>query len=217
MDEHPIDHPFVESDEVMSDDAEVATRRRWPIVVVSVVIVVVAIGAAFYVGGESLPAALPKPRRRLRLRGPDVERRVGGESRVGRRPAGRGLDRAHRVVPRRGGLHDLERPTLSRHHREGHAAGHPLGLVGRARVLRLKPGAPGAYGYKGGPSFTPTTLASKGQLELVIHWNEECVPTSADSGIETYRGVNVEYSFVGFHHTVSVPIQNLNIGPRSTC
>jgi hypothetical protein len=217
VDEHPIDHPFVESDEVMSDDAEVATRRRWPIVVVSVVIVVVAIGAAFYVAASHY-----QPLSQSLDGGYGSEVLTSNGVLAASRASVEGLQGVVWTEPTASfrvevvfTISNVQRFPVTIEKVTPPAI--PSGSSDVRVFFDSKPGAPGAYGYKGGPSFTPTTLASKGQLELVIHWNEECVPTSADSGIETYRGVNVEYSFVGFHHTVSVPIQNLNIGPRSTC
>jgi len=53
VDEHSMDHPFVENDESMDDESEERQkRRRWPVVVVSVVIVIVAIGVALYVAAS---------------------------------------------------------------------------------------------------------------------------------------------------------------------
>jgi hypothetical protein len=51
----------------------------------------------------------------------------------------------------------------------------------------------------------------------VVHWNQECVPTSAASGTTTYTTLPVEYTFLGFHHTVNVPIDAMTIAPRATC
>ena len=75
----------------------------------------------------------------------------------------------------------------------------------------------GAYGYRGGPAFSPTALASKAQLQLAVDWIQQCVPTSATNAATTYTSVPVVSTFMGFRHTVSVPIDRLTIAPRQDC
>jgi hypothetical protein len=206
----------VESDEGV-DDAEVAKRRRWPIVVVSLLIVIVAIAAASFVAASHYQPLSQK-----------LDGGYGTEvlTSSGALAAGRtGVDSLPGVVwtePTASfrvevvfSITNLQRfpVTIDKITPPAIASGTSNVQV----FFDSKPRAEGVYGFKGGPSFTPTTLASKGQLELVIHWNQECVPTSADSGIQSYSGVNVDYSFLWFHHTVGVPIQTLSIAPRSTC
>jgi hypothetical protein len=75
----------------------------------------------------------------------------------------------------------------------------------------------GAYGYKGGPAFTPTTLASGGELQLVVHWSQMCVAASSTLGAMNFTDLPVSYTFEGFQHTVTVPINTFRIKDRPTC
>jgi hypothetical protein len=213
-----MDHPFVEHDEWVSGDSEEPTRRRrWPIVVVSVVVVIVAIGVALYVAAshyqplsQSLNGGYGSEV--LTSNGVLAANRVSGDGALGvvwTEPSG--SFRVEVVFS----INNVQRFPVTIEKVSPPAI--PSGSSDVHVYFDSKPKAEGVYGYKGGPAFKPTTVASGGQLELVIHWNQECVPTSADSGEQTYRGVNLEYSFLSFHHTVSVPIQSVTIGPRATC
>jgi hypothetical protein len=216
VDEHPVDHPFVENDDwVRDEDDEVIKRRRWPVIVVSVVIVVVAIGAALYVAAshyQPLSQALNGEYGSQILTSSGVlatNRTVGASEIVWTEPSG--SFRVEVIV------------SINNDQRFGVtidkvlAPANPSGTSNVHVYLESKAPATGSYGFKGGPTFTPTTLASEGQLQLVVHWDQECVPTSAASGATTYTALPVEYTFKGFHHTVSVPIDTLTITPRSTC
>ena len=76
----------------------------------------------------------------------------------------------------------------------------------------------GVYGYKGGPAFTPTTFASEGQLTLVCTGINSAYRRRREERRTTYTSVPVEYSFMGFHHTVNVPHRQISsITPRATC
>jgi hypothetical protein len=73
----------------------------------------------------------------------------------------------------------------------------------------------GAYGYRGGPIFHATTLPGHGDLTLVMHWTARCIPGAGES--TTLTTTNVTYSFIGTRHTVSVPLEPLEIKYRATC
>jgi hypothetical protein len=213
-----MDHPFVENDELMGDEAdELPKRRRWPTVVVSFVVVIVAIGAALYIAATHYQ--------------PLSQTLAGGYgSQV---LASNGALAAHQYTSTQDGdnvwtepsgtflvevivsLNNVQRFAITID--KVMAPPNPSGTSDVRTFIDSKPKLVGAYGYKGGPVFKPTTLASKGSLQLVVHWNQECVPTSAASGTTTYTTLPVEYTFLGFHHTVNVPIDALTIAPRPTC
>jgi hypothetical protein len=216
VDEHPIDHPFVENDDLMSDEPdETQKRRRWPVAVVSVVVVIVAIGVALYLAAsryQPLSQTLDGGygSQILSSNGTLATNRAAGASAVvWTEPSG--SFRVEVVV------------TLNNDRRfpvtidKVLAPANPSGTSGVHVYFDSTPKSPGAYGFKGGPSFKPTTLASEGQLQLVVHWDQECVPTSAASGATTYTNLPVEYTFMSFHHTVTVPVDAVTITPRSTC
>jgi len=218
VDEHSIDHPFVDSGEWSKDESdEPRRRRRWPIVVTSLVMVLVVIGAALYVA-----ASRYQPLARtldggygaqiLTSKGILATNRVASGAVNGvvwTEPSGEFL------VEVAFSLTNLQRFPVTIDKVSPPAI--PSGTSNVHVYFDSKAKDEGFYGLKGGPAFTPTTLASGAQIELVIHWNEQCVPTSADSGEQTYSGLPVEYTFVSFHHTISVPIQSLTIAPRATC
>jgi len=213
-----MDHPFVENDELMGDEAdELPKRRRWPTVVVSFVVVIVAIGAALYIAATHYQ--------------PLSQTLAGGYgSQV---LASNGALAAHQYTSTQDGdnvwtepsgtflvevivsLNNVQRFAITID--KVMAPPNPSGTSDVRTFIDSKPKLVGAYGYKGGPVFKPTTLASKGSLQLVVHWNQECVPTSAASGTTTYATLPVEYTFLGFHHTVNVPIDAMTIAPRATC
>jgi hypothetical protein len=73
----------------------------------------------------------------------------------------------------------------------------------------------GFYGYRGGPIFHSTTLPGHDDLTLVMHWTARCIPGANETS--TITTTNVTYSLLGIHHTVSVPLQPVEIKYRSTC
>jgi len=96
------------------------------------------------------------------------------------------------------------------------APANPSGTSNVRAYFDSTPKLTGAYGYKGGPAFTPTTLAS------------EVSSSSSSTGLKSAcqrrrrvarrptricRRVHVHE----FHHTVTVPIDTLTISPRATC
>ena len=213
-----MEHPFVQEGPWVDPDAvEPPKRRRWPVVVICVVVVIVAIGVALYVAASHYQPLSQKldggyGSEVLTSHGVLATSRVSSDPALGSvwtEPSG--SFRVEVVFT----LTNVQRfpVTIEK-------VSPPVIPSGSSDVhvyFDSKPNAQGAYGYKGGPAFTPTTLASEQQLELVIHWDQECVPTSAESGTQTYSGLNVQYSFLSFRHTVGVPIQDLSIGPRATC
>jgi hypothetical protein len=211
-----MDQPFVENDTWIGDEREETEKsRRWPIVVVSVAIVVVAIGVVLFIAAKNyqpLSQSLSGEygSQITSSNGTLATNRVAGASSiVWTEPSG--------------SFHVEVVVTLNNDQRfpvtidKVLTPPNPSGTSDAHVYFDSKPGSPGAYGFKGGPSFKPTTLASGGQLVLVEHWNQECVPTSAASSTTTYVKLPVEYTFVSFHHTVTVPIKTLTITPRSTC
>lgn len=73
----------------------------------------------------------------------------------------------------------------------------------------------GGYGYRGGPIFHATTLPGHGDLTLVMHWTARCIPGASTT--TTLTTTQVTYSFMGMHHTVSVPLQPFELKYRPTC
>jgi hypothetical protein len=213
-----MDHPLVDSGEWVGDADEPRTRRRWPIVVASILIVVVAIGVVLYVAASHYQ---PLSQTLDGGYGTQVESSSGALATF--RAAGTPADPANIWTEPSGSFRVEVVFSLTNDQRFPitiDKVSPPAIASGTSQVhvyFDSKPKDEGAYGMKGGPAFTPTTLGSGSQLELVIHWNQQCVPTSADSGTSTYTGLFVEYSFLGIHHTVSVPIQDLIIAPRATC
>jgi hypothetical protein len=214
-----MDHPLVDSGEWEGDDAdEPRRRRRWPIVVVSVLIVIVAIGVALYVaashyqplsqtldGGYGTQVVSNSGVLALNR----VTGTAGDQQTVWTEPSG-----SFRVEVIFSINNDQRFPiTIDK----VSPPAIPSGTSNVHVYFDSKPKDEGAYGWKGGPAFKPTTLASEGQLELVIHWNQQCVPTSADAGIHAYSALPVAFTFLSFHHTVSVPIRDVVIAPRATC
>lgn len=218
MDVHSIDHPFVDNDDMLVDDDDLASgRRRWPIVVISVVVVIVAIGAALY-----LAASHYQPLSQSLGGGYGSQVLTSHGSLATNRIVGGAADKVVWTEP--SGTFRVEViVTLNNDQRFGVtidkvlAPPNPSGTSNVQVFFDSKGSATGFYGYKGGRAFRATTLGSKGQLQLVVHWNQQCVPTSAASGATTYTTLPVEYTFMGFHHTVTVPIDTLTITPRSTC
>jgi hypothetical protein len=218
VDEYPTDHPFIDDDEPLIDEDDLPRgRRRWPIVVISVVVVVAAVGAALYVAAshyqplsQSLGGGYGS--QILTSNGSLATNRIAGGAAgqvVWTEPSG--TFRVEVIV------------SLNNDQRFGItidkvlAPANPSGNSNVQVFFDSKGNDLGFYGYKGGPAFHPTTLASKGQLELVVHWNQQCVPASAASGATSYTKLPVEYTFMGFRHTVSVPIDTLTITPRTSC
>ena len=218
MDEHPTDHPFLDHDDPLIDEVEPPRgRRRWPMAVVSVVVVVVAIGAALYLAASHYQ---PLSQVQSGSYGSQVLTSNGSLA-------------THRIVGGAAGQVVWTEPSgtfrvevivaLNNYQRFGVtidnvlAPANPSGTSNVRVFFDSKGNDVGFYSYKGGPAFRPTTLGSKGQLEFAVHWNQQCVPASAASGATTYKTLPVEYTFMGFRHTVSVPIDTLTITPRSSC
>jgi hypothetical protein len=213
-----MDHPLTDSVEWTNDKSEEPpARRRWPVVVVSLLVLIVAIGATLYVAAshyqplsQSLGGGYGSEV--LTAKGVLATNRVSGagvRDVVWTEPSG--SFRVEVVFS----LNNDQRFPITIDKILPPAI--PSGFSNVHVYFDSKPKAEGFYGLKGGPAFTATTLASKGQLELAIHWDQECVPTSAHSGEETYTALPVEFSFLSFHHTISVPIQSLTIAPRAAC
>jgi hypothetical protein len=218
MDEHPMDHPLVDSDEslVVDDDGR-HTKRRWPIVVVSVVVLVVAIGAALY-----LAASHYQPLAQTFNGSYGSEILTSKGSLATNRDLGGPTDKVDWTEP--SGVFRVEViVTLNNDQRFGVtidkvlAPPNPSGTSDVHAYLDSKGRSLTSYGYKGGPAFKPTTLGSGSQLELVLHWDQQCVPASASSAPTTYTTLPVEFTFMGFRHTVAVPINTLTITPRPSC
>jgi hypothetical protein len=217
MDEHPTDHPLVDSDgsDEIADGPR--ARRRWPIAVVSVAIVIVAIGVALYVAASHYQPLFQGlsggyGAQVLTSDGSLATSRVtgaGDTDMVWTEPSG--TFRVEALIT----INDVQHfgVTIDK----VMAPPNPSGTANVHVFFDSKGNGEGVYGYKGGPAFTPTTLASGGQLQLSVHWTQQCVPASAQSGATTYKDLPVEYTFMGFHHTVTVPIQTLTIAPRATC
>lgn len=216
MDEHPTDHPFVESDDPPVDEDDVALgRRRWPIAVVSLLVVVVAIGATLY-----LAASHYQPLSQSLGGGYGSQVLSGNGTLATNRSAGGG----NRIIwTEPSGTYRVEAiVTINNDQRFGVTIDKvfaPLNPSGNSdvRVYFDSSGTNvGTFGFKGGPAFHATTLASKGSLQLVVHWDQQCVPASS-TGAMTYTTMPVQFTFLGFRHTVNVPIDPLTIRPRATC
>jgi hypothetical protein len=218
MDEHPTDHPMVDHDESLSDEADLARpRRRWLIALISIVVVVVAIGAALFVAASHY-----QPLSQFLGGGYGSQILTADGSLAANRMAGGANGRVIWTEP--SGTFRVEvLVTINNDQRFGvtidkvTAPPNPSGNSNVQVFFDTKGNTIGAYGYKGGPTFHPTTLASKGELELAVHWDQQCVPASAASGATTYTSMPVEFSFMGFRHTVNVPIDAFTIRPQSTC
>jgi hypothetical protein len=211
-----MDHPLVDSDEWKSDeDVEPRARRRWPIVVVSLLIVIIAIGAVIYVAASHYQPLS------LTLNGEYGSQILSSDGALAlNHPVGAnavdwtepsGSFRVEVIVT----LNNDQRFPVTID--KVLAPANPSGNTHVRAFFDSSTTKQGAYGFKGGPVFTPTTLASKGQLQVVLHWTQQSVPKSAASGDTTYTSVPVGYTFEGFHHTVNVPIDTLTISPRTTC
>lgn len=215
-----MDHPFVQNDDWRSDEPDEEPRRRrwWLTVLVSIVVVIVAIGAAFYVAASHYQ---PLSQKLAGAYGDQIESLNG--TLAANRIAG-ATGNSHIVWTEPSGsflvevvftINNLQRFPVTIEKVSPPAI--PSGTSDVHVYFDSKADGSGTYGLKGGPAFTPKTLASGGQLEVAVHWVQQCVPTSADSGTSTYTGLPVEFSFMSFHHTVSVPMQSLFIAPRATC
>jgi hypothetical protein len=218
MDEHPMDRPMVDSDDGLDDEVEVArTRRRWPTVVVSVVVVIAALGVALYVAASHY-----QPLFQGLNGGYGAQVLTSDGSLATNRVTGSGIRSVIWTEPP-GSFRVEVLITLNNFQRFGvtidkvMAPANPSGTSDVHVYFDSKGKGEGVYGYKGGPAFRPTTLGSGAGLELAVHWRQQCVPASAQSAATNYTSLPVEYSFMGFRHTVSVPIDTLTIAPRSTC
>jgi hypothetical protein len=216
--EFRTDQPWIDSVESpIEESREAGKRRRWPIAVVAFVVVIVAIGAALYVAAshyqpldQSIEGSYGA--QVLASNGSLAANHInsaGSTRMIWTEPAGSFLVEV--VV------------SLNNNQRFGVtidkvlAPANPSG-TSNVHVFFDSSGLDvGNYGYKGGPTFKPTALASKGSLTLALHWNQQCVPASAQSAATTYTSLPVEYTFLGFRHTVNVPIEPLTIRPRPLC
>jgi hypothetical protein len=218
MDEHPTDHPLVDSD----DDSFAVTdeprrRRRWPVAVVSVVIVIVAVGVGLYVAASRYQPLFQG------LSGGYGSQVLTSSGSLATSRAATATDQNPPWIEPRGTFRVETLISLDNLQRFGvtidkvMAPPNPSGTSDVHVYFDSKGNGEGVYGYKGGPVFTPTTLASRGELELAVHWTQQCVPASAQSSVTTYKDLPVEYTFMGFRHTVTVPIQPFSIAPRATC
>jgi len=213
-----MDRPFVDHDESEIEESEgPRSRRRWPIVVISVVVVIAAIGVALY-----LAASHYQPLSQT-LGGSYGSQILSSKGSLATNKTEGGAN-SRIIWTEPGGSFRVEViVTINNDQRFGVtidkvlAPANPSGNSDVHAYFDSKGKDGGVYGYKGGPSFKPTTLASKGSLELVVHWTQQCVPASASSAASTYTKLPVEYTFMGFRHTVSVPIEALTIAPRPTC
>jgi len=217
MDEHPMDHPLVDSDDRGADEVDEPRRRRWPTVVTSVVVALAAIGVALYVAASHY-----QPLFQGLSGGYGAQVLTSDGSLAASRVTGSGIRNLDWIEPS-GSFRVEVLVSLNNFQRFGvtidkvMAPANPSGTSNVHVYFDSKGKGEGVYGYKGGPAFTPTTLGSGGELELAVHWRQQCVPASAQSAATTYTSLPVEYSFMGFHHTVTVPINALTITPRSTC
>jgi hypothetical protein len=218
VDEHSMDHPFVDHDAgEIEESEEPRSRRRWPILVVSLVVVIVAVGGALY-----LAASHYQPLSQSFNGGYGSQILTANGALATNRVAGGAHDTVVWTEPS-GTFHVEVIVTLNNDQRFAVTIDKvlaPANASGNSDVRAYfdsKPSAQGTYGYKGGPPFKATTLASEGQLQLVVHWDQQCVPASASSNATTYKSLPVEYTFEGFRHTVSVPIDTLTITPRPNC
>jgi hypothetical protein len=213
-----MDHPFVDTDDAPINDDDVASgRRRWPIVVISVVIVIVAIGVALYFAASHYQPLSQSPGG-----GYGSQVLTSNGTLATNRYAGGAASRVIWTEP--SGTFQVEViVTLNNDQRFGVtidkvlAPPNPSGNSNVRVLFDSKGSAIGFYSWKGGPPFRPTTLGSKGELQLVVRWNQQCVPASASHSATTYTTLPVEFTFLGFHHTVTVPINAITIKPQSTC
>jgi hypothetical protein len=213
-----MDHPFVENDESSGDQPDEAPkRRRWLTVMVSLVVVILAIGAALFVAASHYQPLSQTPgggygSQILTSNGALATHQytsAKNDNIVWTEPSG--TFHVDVIVT----INNVQRFPVTIE--KVMAPPNPSGTSDVRVFFDSKPKLIGAYGYTGGAAFKPTSLASEGSLQLVVHWNQECVPTSAASGATTYTTLPVEYSFMGFHHTVTVPIDGVTISPRTTC
>jgi hypothetical protein len=218
VDEHSMAHPFVDDDRSdVEDSEEPSGRRRWPVLVVAIVVVVVAIGAVLYVAASHY-----QPLSQSLNGGYGSQVLTANGALAPNRIVGGAGDTVVWNEPR-GTFHVEVIVTLNNDQRFGVTIDKvlaPANAAGNMDVRAFfdsKTGAAGAYGYKGGPAFKATSLASKGQLQLAVHWSQPCVPASAVKGATTYTTLPVTYTFMGFRHTVNVPIDTLTITPRPNC
>jgi len=215
VDEHSMDHPFVENDESMDDESEERQkRRRWPVVVV--------LGRHRHRRdrrralrrGEPLSTAIADPLRRIRFPSPDVQRNTRDESQS--RARATSCDRTERVIPVEVivTLNNVQRFPVTID--KVSAPANPSGTSNVRAYFDSTPKLTGAYGYKGGPAFTPTTsrarvssssssTGSRVRANVGGEWRDDLH--------ESARRVHVhEFSPHG-----DGAIDTLTISPRATC
>jgi hypothetical protein len=210
---------MVDSDpDVTAEPDEGRPKRWWPIVVASVLVVIVALGVATYVAASHYQPIFQgldgeAGSQVLASDGSVATFRVAGDAAnprdVWTEPIG--TFRVEVLVS----LNNFQRFGITID--KVTAPPNPSGTSNVQVFFDSKGNGVGVYGYKGGPAFKPSSLSSKGNLTLAVHWTQQCVPSSAQSSATTYTSVPVEYTFLGFRHTVTVPIEPLTIVPRATC
>jgi len=77
----------------------------------------------------------------------------------------------------------------------------------------------GSYGSAGSKSipFKSFSFAGHSSKVVVVDYTQPCTPSSAGASITSYTQMPVTYSFLGFRHTVGVPIDPYVIKRRSSC
>lgn len=76
---------------------------------------------------------------------------------------------------------------------------------------------PGSYGSEGGAPFHPFTLTAHSSKTVVVDYTQICSPSSAGASYLSHTQMPVTYSFLGFRHTVGVPINPYVIKRRPSC
>ena len=213
-----MDRPFVDHDESEIEESEgPRSGRHWPIVVVSIIVVIAAIGVALYLAASHYQPLSQN------LSGGYGSQILGTNGALATNRIAGGADGRVVWTEPSGTFHVQVIVTLNNVQRFGvtidkvQAPANAAGNTDVRTYFDSKPNLVGGYGYKGGPLFKTTTLASEGQLQVVVHWDQQCVPASAAESATTYRTVPVTYTFMDFRHTVNVPIDALTIAPRPNC
>lgn len=77
----------------------------------------------------------------------------------------------------------------------------------------------GSYGSAGSKSipFKSFSFAGHSSKVVVVDYTQLCTPSSTGDSITSYTQMPVTYSFMGFRHTVGVPIDPYVIKRRSSC
>ena len=75
----------------------------------------------------------------------------------------------------------------------------------------------GSYGSEGGTPWHPFTLAAHHSTTVVVDYTQVCSPAGAGASYTSYTQMAVTYSFLGFRHTVGVPMDPYVIKRRRSC